>query len=122
MPPKFTPSELKAEITGHQYGSRIEESEIRAQQLTAAALYHVRGLQDLYASRRLWSIFLVCCITASLAFQIGITIAVGLKLLDFTQYRWFLPIVASENFIQIVGLALIVLKWLFSGSTPKNPF
>jgi hypothetical protein len=63
--------------------------------------------------------FLQYCIGASLAFQIAITIAVGLGYLNYKEYKWFLPIVVSENFIQILGLAAIVLKWIFSGKIPE---
>jgi len=93
-----------------------QEAERRA----AAALHHVQGIQDFYKSRRLWSRFLVFCIGISLAFQIVLTVLVGAKVLNFVEYKWFLPVIISENFLQIVGLATIVLKWIFSGAPPNK--
>lgn len=55
-----------------------------------------------------------------MAFQIIVTVLVGLNILNYTSYKWFLPIVTGENFIQIVALAAIVLRWLFSGATPNK--
>jgi hypothetical protein len=93
--------------------------EQHVQRLASAADRHLEGLRDFYTSRRQWSVFLIVCIAISLVFQISITVLVGLNLLNYTEYKWFLPIVVSENFIQILGLAAIVLKWIFSGDIPK---
>jgi hypothetical protein len=111
-------SEVKARITSTKPSADLELQEQIGRQNSAAAAQHIRGLTHFYESRRQWSFFLIGCIAASLIFQISITIGVGLGALDFSKYQWFLPIVVSETFVQIVGLSAIVLKWLFSGATP----
>lgn len=62
----------------------------------------------------MWSYFLIGCIGATLLFQVWLTIAVGLKWYDFKDYAWFLPLVVTENFAQVIGLALIVVNFLFN--------
>ena len=116
----LSPSQIRAEISATTEDGRFSDAEYRAEQLSLSTERHLQGISDFYRSRRQWSAFLIGCIALSLVFQITITFLVGLKVLDFTQYQWFLPIVASENFVQIVGLAIIVLKWLFSGATPNK--
>ena len=116
----LSPSRIRAEIANTAADARFSEAESRAQQLSLSTERHLQGISDFYRSRRQWSAFLIGCIGVSLAFQMVLTFLVGWRVLDFTQYRWFLPIVASENFVQIVGLAIIVLKWLFSGATPNK--
>lgn len=116
----LSPSQIKAAISNTAEDARFADAESRAQQLSLSTERHLQGISDFYRSRRQWSGFLIGCIAVSLLFQMVLTFLVGFKILDFTQYQWFLPIVASENFVQIVGLAIIVLKWLFSGATPNK--
>jgi hypothetical protein len=60
----------------------------------------------------------MACIAISLIFHISLTVLVGFKVVDFEKYQWFLPMVITENFAQIIALAIIVVKFLFS--EPKS--
>jgi hypothetical protein len=117
-----SPSDILARITNRLGDQELVQQEEESGAESAAIASHLKGLEDFYTARRHWSWFLILCIAASLLFQIGLTISVGLKWLDFKDYRWFLPIVVSESFLQIVGLAAIVLKWIFSGKVPEMNF
>lgn len=75
---------------------------------------HLDGLKSFYKLRKKWSWFILTCIAFLLITQASLMALVGTNVLDFRDYDWFLPIVVSENFIQIIGLALIVVKFLFS--------
>lgn len=92
----------------------LEEEAARAKAASDQLTAHTAGLKAFYRHRELWSWFLISCIALTLLFQIAITVAVGLGSLDFHLYAWFLPLVISENFVQIIGLALIVVNFLFN--------
>ncbi|WP_306025713.1 hypothetical protein [Oceaniradius stylonematis] len=53
-------------------------------------------------------------ITALIAFNVILTLLVGLGCLDFTNYQWFVTAVTIETFLQIVALGAIAVKYLFS--------
>lgn len=62
-----------------------------------------------------------------LLFHIVITFLVGAKLLDFTTHSWLMPMVISENFLQIVGMGYVVVKFFYRedasivASNPPKP-
>lgn len=122
MEKRVSPSEVKQKITSHVSEQATEDKEKNARQRSLEAQYHLEGLQSFYQSRKVWSWFLIGAISLSLVFQFVITILVGANALVFTQYKWFLPLVVSENFIQVISLALIVVRWLFSGAKPNKMF
>jgi hypothetical protein len=114
-----SPDDLKR-LAGPVDNSGLRGEEESASLVSSAQWQHLQGVVDHYRFRKQWSIFLILCIGVSLAFQIIVTVLVGLNILNYTSYKWFLPIVTGENFIQIVALAAIVLRWLFSGATPNK--
>ncbi len=75
---------------------------------------HLDGLISFYKLRCRWSTFILICIGVLIVFQIALTFLVGMKMLDFSDYQWFLPLVVTENFVQVIGLALIVVRFLFN--------
>lgn len=113
-------SALRSKVANQPGEGGLDEAQQEAKRKSDAALHHLQGIKDFYDSRKTWSIFLICCIALSLIFQITLTFLVGKGILNFVEYKWFLPIIVSENFIQIVALATIVLKWLFSGPAPNK--
>src|SRR5262249_2642653 len=116
---QVTPEDAKGAIV-----SRADPNDLAAQQEQATsaseeAATHLGGLQAFYKLRKKWSWFILGCITVLLTFHISLAYLVGLKILDFTDYSWFLPIVATNNFLQIIALAVIVVKFLFSDPRPS---
>ena len=73
------------------------------------------GRQQFYELRGRWSAWLLVWITSLLLFQVVLTVAIGLKLLDFTGYNWFLPMVVAQNFLQIVGMGIVIVNFLYPG-------
>jgi len=74
------------------------------------------GLTQFYGLRRMWSGWLIGWVSVLICFQIVLTFAIGLGLLDYRDYDWFLPLVTAQNFLQIVGMAIVVVRFLHSGS------
>jgi hypothetical protein len=71
------------------------------------------GLRDFYSLRKIWSWFIICCIKTLILAQIGFMICLGFGWLDFIKYKNVLTIFYFETFGQIIGLAVIVAKFLF---------
>lgn len=74
------------------------------------------GLTQFYGLRRMWSGWLIGWVSVLICFQIVLTFSIGLGLLDYKDYDWFLPLVTAQNFLQIVGMAIVVVRFLHSGS------
>lgn len=102
------PDEEKAlqERFEEQFSQRSSTSEIK--------FLHQRGLRDHYSHKRYWSWFLMFLMLAMIAFQTLVIILVGSSIWDFTKYPWLLPALLVQNLAQIVGLAVFVVKSLFS--------
>jgi hypothetical protein len=80
------------------------------------------GKEQFFQLRKIWSYWLIGWITASLLFQWFATGLIGLGFLDFTQYKWLATAIFGENFIQIVGMGYLIIKFLYpsSGSPAKK--
>lgn len=87
-----------------------------------ARMTHVRinGASDFYDLRKYWSLTLSLFIGFMLFSQFVITILLGCGLIDLEKYNTFLIIVVSENFLQVVGMGYIVVRFLFNGNISKN--
>ncbi|MDQ3098979.1 MAG: hypothetical protein M3Q44_04495 [bacterium] len=81
------------------------------------ATIRLAGLQAYYSMRESWSWILAALLTLSIIFQFVMIIIVGKEWLDFSQNKDFLLLVTGENFVQIIGLCLIIVNFLF----PKQP-
>jgi len=71
------------------------------------------GQQKYFQLRDKWSWFIFGYISFMLLFQLFLTLAIGFKWANFSQYRTFLNVVIGQNFAQIVGMGVIVAKYLF---------
>lgn len=71
------------------------------------------GERQFFTLRGDWSRTVSCWISVLIAFQIGLTFVIGVKALDFKGYDWFLPLVVTQNFLQIVGMGYLVVKFLY---------
>ncbi|QOL19798.1 hypothetical protein [Candidatus Bodocaedibacter vickermanii] len=75
---------------------------------------HVTGLKDFYALRNIWAKNILCIIYGLLISWGLLTIAVGRGWLDFSKTPYFLAISTPNIFISVLGLAIIVVKFLFN--------
>ena len=82
----------------------------------ADAIIRRDGLIQFYGLRRMWSGWLIAWVSLLICFQIVLTFAIGFGVLDYREYDWFLPLVTAQNFLQIVGMAIVVVRFLHSGS------
>lgn len=76
---------------------------------------HAKGLADHYRHKRYWSWFIIGLMSWMILFQSGTIFMVGFNWWDFTKYEWLLPSLLVQNLAQLVGLAVIVVRSLFSG-------
>lgn len=81
----------------------------------------LKGKRFYYWLRNTWAVFLALVLIASIAFQFWLTYEVGQGHLSFEKYPWLIQIVLSANFVEIVGLCFVVVKFLFpADNTPKT--
>jgi hypothetical protein len=92
-----------------------------AENVAEAEAIELAARQQFLTLRGAWSKWLVRWIGGLLAFQILLTVAVGLNLLDFQKYQWFLPLVITENFGQIIAMGLIIVRFLYPQSRTEKP-
>jgi hypothetical protein len=78
------------------------------------------GRKRFFALRDKWSTAITVWISVFIAFHLLLTVAIGLKYLDFTHYQWLIPMITVENFLQIVGMGYVVVRFLYpSDSTSR---
>lgn len=100
------------------------ESETSPAKAAGVALGEAEGVEldgrrRFFDLRGTWSSWIIGWVTVLILFNIGITIAVGLKGLDYTNYEWFITAVLVETFLQIVGMGYVAVRFLFSDGKPK---
>lgn len=91
-----------------------EEQAIRRTITGSKGYEHLKGLAAHYRHKRYWSIFLMSVIFMMVVFQFNLLVKVGTGQWDFKDYEWLLPALLVQNLTSIIGLALIVVKELFS--------
>jgi hypothetical protein len=79
----------------------------------------LEGRSQFFGLRGLWSFWIILWISIQLLFQIVLTACLGLAWLDFKAYPYFLPIVTIQTFLQIVGMGLIVVNFLYEKTPAK---
>lgn len=75
-----------------------------------------RGREEYFTLRREWSGRLAWFLGSMILFQILLTLIIGAGWLDFLEYETFLYLVVGENFVQIVGMCILVVQFLFPKS------
>lgn len=79
---------------------------------------HRVGLEKYYELRDKWSKYVRSYIWFMLVFQLFLTLCIGFKWGDFSEYKSFVYIVMAQNFAQIVGMGYIVANYLFPKGKP----
>ncbi|MBN1617948.1 hypothetical protein JW887_01225 [Candidatus Dojkabacteria bacterium] len=72
----------------------------------------VQGTWDFYRMRKQWSNILVWALFIIIFFNIILVFLVGFGVLHFKD-EWFLRIVLTTNLADIIGLMVVVVKFLF---------
>ena len=74
---------------------------------------HLKGLQDHYWHKGIWSWFLMFLLSVMVGFQSFLLFKVGVGEWNFEAYNWLIPALLVQNLGQIIALAVIVVKSLF---------
>jgi hypothetical protein len=74
------------------------------------------GRKKYFDLRDKWSRYLFVLLTIMIVFQVVLTFFIGLGWSQFKQYEKFLYMVIGENFLQITGMCVIVVRFLFPQS------
>jgi len=113
------PEELKRDIRSS--ASEIQTKEdVFIEQFTRVSIrserqyVHLKGLQEHYAHKSMWSYFIMFLMFSMISFQSFLLYEVGVGAWSFEKYTWLLPALLVQNLAQIVGLAVFVVKALFT--------
>lgn len=81
----------------------------------------IDGRIAFFRMRSTWSIAIMVWISIFIAFHVTLTFFIGWGWLDFTKYKWLIPTMVGENFLQIVGMGYIVVRFLYPGEKNVKP-
>ena len=81
----------------------------------------IEGRKSFYWLRTKWSWAIVVWLTILIVFNCALAILVGAGRLDYTKYQWFITAVTVETFLQVIGLAVLAVRYLFSDARPPMP-
>jgi hypothetical protein len=83
--------------------------------------FSLSGLRDHLRHKSYWSFFLMFLMFAMVAFQSVLIGLVGAGIWNFSQYRWLLPTLMIQYLVQIVSLAVFVVRSLFKDGARQPP-
>lgn len=90
----------------------IDKSHKEKIEIDGMILANIDKAQDLEMKKN-WSKFLYVTVGSILVFEFLLTILVGLGVLDFSEYEWFLRIIVIGGFAQILIMPFTVVSYLF---------
>ncbi|MDP2193325.1 MAG: hypothetical protein Q8K36_02215 [Alphaproteobacteria bacterium] len=74
---------------------------------------HLDGIRAFYLQRKRWSYFIMGAIAIIIFFDMILTILVGRDILNFEKYNGFVITALGKTTLEIFGLAILVVKFLF---------
>lgn len=83
----------------------------------------IKGEQDVFDMRKYWSIFIIRVIAFLVLSQIGLIILLGFGHyigFNLTEYRAVVMAFFIQTFVQIIGLAILVVAFLFNKINPNS--
>lgn len=95
----------------------LDNTEIKSR----AEEIELEGRIKFFALRDRWSNWIIAWISVFILFHVGITVSVGLGILDFTKAQWLIPSIVLENFLQVAGMGVIVIKFLYPDQRFSKP-
>lgn len=87
----------------------LEDAKLQAKK----ELVEINGREKFFKLRSKWSWCIITWISTLIFFHIAITFLLGMNILDYQGYSWFLPTLLLENFLQIIGMGYIVVNFLY---------
>lgn len=86
--------------------------------LGATERVELDGRKKFFELRSMWSKWIIAWITSFFIFHISLTVGIGIKWFDFTSHQWMVPMIVGENFLQVIGMGYIIVRFLYPG-TPQ---
>lgn len=80
----------------------------------------IQEKQDILSFRNYWSPRIFYLILGILLFQGFLVAAIGRGWLDFMRYGSIISVYLGESVVQVLGLGVIVLKFLFPTNNKSN--
>lgn len=80
---------------------------------SSAEKIELEGRRDFFRLRKLWSICIIFWITIFIAFHGGIALAVGFGHLNYENHQSILLTILAEDFLQILGMGYVIVKFLY---------
>jgi len=89
---------------------------------SSAEMIELQGRKDFFRLRKNWSRMINIWISTFILFHSGVALAVGLGHLNYENHHSILLTIIAEDFLQILGMVYIVVKFLFPdvGRIKKN--
>ena len=103
---------LKRQITGASSEAPVSYTDSANQ--ARSEKIDLDGREQFFKLRGRWSGWLLTWISALLLLEAFITLGIGYGWLNFLEYKWFLPIVFGESFLQIVAMGVVIVKFLYA--------
>lgn len=116
----FTPMKIDILRKSIDLSSKKDEDSDKTIALLKARKEQVEiaGRAKFYDLREKWSWWIILWISCLIGFNSALAVSVGLGLLDFSKYEWFITIVTVETFLQVVGMGYVAVRFLFSDQKP----
>ena len=84
------------------------------------AYIQLTALKDHFELKKSWSTYVRNTLFFTIGFQSFLLVFVGFGWFDFSAYEWLLPTLLIQTLAQVIALAVIVVKALFSKDSPAN--
>lgn len=113
-----------------EFGSNVDvSSEQKSREILSQSTFEaeMRAVtlqmhRDYYVLRRSWSKHILAAFWLLLGFEILFIAGVGFGLIGFSEYTALPQIIIGTFFANIVGLVVIVAKFLFPNTSAEKPY
>lgn len=103
---------LKAQITGASSEAPVSYADSANQ--ARSEKIDLDGREQFFTLRGRWSAWLLTWISGLLLLEAFLTLAIGFGWVNFAEYKWFLPIVFGQSFLQIIAMGIVIVKFLYA--------
>lgn len=103
---------IKKQITGASSEAPVSYTDSAHQ--ARSEKIDLDGREQFFKLRGRWSGWLLTWISALLLLEGFITLGIGFGWVNFQEYKWFLPIVFGQSFLQIIAMGVVIVKFLYA--------
>lgn len=109
MNSKFSDIASRVAINREENEIELTKSNIEAEK----ELIELDGRKQFFAIRKNWSSWIIASISLIILFHVALVFMTGLGWLNFHDYDRMITAIFIEDFLQIVGMGYVVVKFLF---------